>query len=231
MMSRKLLFNLLLAGIILVSCAPQGSTYQVATQPAAPQPGEQQPAAPQPEVQQPAEQSSPFKGFPDEYQDIKIPPNLLEMILAGKAEVVQLPGDITVQKDEIFQLVNNPAYLEPYNFNRLADFADDHRFTAVPWRTNPDFADWVDKGVRVGLVYDANYFYAKSDKPVFEVWLYDNRAELRDMSGAPVAVLEKDKGYFWTESPPDPEILTFFIKNGCWLCWNAGGRCGCLICF
>lgn len=220
MVSKKLLINLLVAGIILVSCAPQAT--QAPTQ---------APEQPQPVGQEPAAQSSPFKGFPDEYQGINIPPNLLEMIQAGKAEVVQLPTDITVQKDELFRLVNDPAYLEPYNFDRLADFADDHRFTAVPWRKNPDKADWVDQGVKVGLVYDANYFYAKLDKPVFEVWLYDNRAELRDMSGQPVAVLEKDKGYFWTESPVKPDILTFFIKNGCWLCWNAGGRCGCLICF
>jgi hypothetical protein len=220
-MSMKLFLTLSLVGLWLVACAPMAATLEPSPIP------ESLPAT---EPQFPGE-TLPFQGFPEEYQAIKIPPELLEMVNAGKAEVLQLPPEKTIQKEELYRLVQDDGYLEPYNFDRLAEYADEKRFTAVPERSSPQYADWVDKGVKVGLVYDTASFYAKSEKPVFEVYLYDKKAELRDQFGMTVAVLEAGKDFFWTESSFTPEVLTFFIKNGCWLCWNAGGRCGCLICF
>jgi hypothetical protein len=175
--------------------------------------------------------AAPFEGWPEEYKVIQLPPELQAMTLVGKASVVPLPTDKRTYTDQIYSLVQDEGYLGPFDFERLANFEDQSTFAAVPARFIPEFPDFTDHGVMVGLVYDQNAFYGINRLEVYEVYFFDKKAEVRDRNGKVVKTLISGRDYFWTESKSNPEPLAFFVKNGCWLCWNAGGRTGCLICF
>jgi hypothetical protein len=174
---------------------------------------------------------NPFDGWPDEYQVIQLPAELQAMTLVGKASVVPLPTDKSTYTDQIYSVVQDEGYLGPFDFERLAGFEDQSTFAAVPARFVPEFPDFIEQGVLVGLVYDQNAFYGTNRQAVYEVYFFDMKAEVRDRNGNVVSTLVNGRNYFWAESGSNPEALTFFVKNGCWLCWNAGGRTGCLICF
>ena len=174
----------------------------------------------------------PFKGWPPEYQVIKVPPGLQKKLNAGTARIVPLPQDKTTDKTLVARAVLDRTLLNPFNLDRLASFKDVSSFVAVPARNIPEKPDFRSQGLVVGLVYDQNAFYGRTRQTVYQVVFFDKKAEVRDnATGGVVKTFEVDKDYFWVESESNPEALTFFIKNGCWLCWNAGGRTGCLICF
>lgn len=252
---KSIVVLLLLAGLLLLNCnlvtlrsgatpepsptlAPATDTVQPSVTPAStqayvepsPTPAPEEPTA-EPSPTEARLFTQPFEGWPEEYQVIQLPAELQAMTLVGKASVVPLPTDKGAYTDQIYSLVQDEGYLGPFDFDKLAGFEDQSTFAAVPARFVPEQPDYAGQGVMVGLVYDQNAFYGTDRLAVYEVYFFDKKAEVRDRNGNVVKTLTSGRDYFWTESESNPEPLTFFVKNGCWLCWNAGGRTGCLICF
>src|SRR5262249_54308788 len=129
----------------------------------------------------------------------------------------------------------------PFSFNRVAVYPE-QAATAQPDQSIPEIlivpvsakyqtADFTD-GLLVGALWDVTGHMGTANT-AYEVFFFNDRAELRDASGKTLIMRTISGGNF-VQSQQDltdtVETLAFFVQGSCWGCWNIDGRCGCLIC-
>jgi len=217
----KKIFTLVIAGTLLfISCAPAPLSEE--NEPPITEP----PITEAPITQAPFIEKDYFDGFPNEYRDMRLPQEIIEILDAG-GRVVPLPPDPFSLQVELESAAQSFGYdLTRYDLNRVVTFTSDDGYDYISVPSNSGFA----KDGCAGLILDRNGAY-RGEYDMYEVWFYEDRAVLRNPNGNEVILYREEGMFFPTQEGAPGEIpLVVFVHNGCWLCGCLLGRCGCVFC-
>jgi hypothetical protein len=224
----------------LAACAP-AATEPVTTEPvlteAPVEPQTEQPEEPATEAptEPSEEETNYFVGFPPEYQDITLPPQIIAVLQEG-GSVVPLPDPSIPFADELSSFATSvSADITPYDLGRVVAFTSDQEYTyvAVPISSEyfaGNFDNSFEDGEPVGFLYDQNGAYGNAPE-VYEVWFFDDSAILLSSQREEVILTTENEEFFWTQQEIFKEIpVAVFVEGSCYLCWSLDSRSGCLIC-
>lgn len=187
---------------------------------------------------------SPFHDLPAEYQRIQLPGTITDLLAAG-GEVIPLPVNgllVKIEADLAKALKDGGFDTTLFSLNRAAVYPKQSS-NVSPELFKPDMviapvmqkyqkADFKN-GLLVGVLWDINGLLQGGNK-TYEVFFFEDRAELRDSSGKILFTRKVDEKSFVyaQQGVTEPvETLAFFVKGSCWGCWSIDDRCGCLICW